>query len=577
LEVLIVKLLQKTGTRILTLALALVLALSVGAAALTPADAANRQADLDFLYSTLKSVHPDLYANTPESAFIARKAEIEKRLATESDFDFALDCASMTALVGDSHTSVSLGKSVGDIHYWLFDMDWCDGKWVLNVIDSAHKDLLGAEVTALNDLTLEQVQQKFSAFLSADNAVKLRRNFWQMCYVQEPYVYLGIAKTGEPLRVTVKTANGSAQTVSVNAVTLEERKSADVVSLEYKTSTALTAYDKTKYYFGKALNASTYYIQYNTCIEDPDLPMETFVEQVRTALKAGKYSLILVDLRNNGGGSDGLLVPLMLLLRGEMDNGVKVAGLISESTFSSALINSVELREMGCPLAGSETSGSINHFGAVHSEPLPNSGLSLNISTKYISMSGYFDAAVGAGIEPLTPDVLLPETLADQQAGRDTCVDAILANPSILKVAERNDAPLTRGRFIGQLSDGSTLTSPEEAPFADCFGIEWFLSALSWAKEQGIATGYADGSFRSAQTLSWQTAAVLMTRTVSALKLQPKTVRTTPLPAALKTASWNQSAVQSAWAWGLLPENADYAVAPTRAQGQAMASALRSL
>ena len=71
------------------------------------------------------------------------------------------------------------------------------------------------------------------------------------------------------------------------------------------------------FYWGTALDSDTYYIQYNTCQEDPELPMETFAAQTETALDAGDYSRILVDLRNNGGGSDGVIWPLLAVLRQE--------------------------------------------------------------------------------------------------------------------------------------------------------------------------------------------------------------------------------------------------------------------
>ena len=44
-----------------------------------------------------RSTTPDLYANTPQEAFEAKKAEIEGRLAEESDVDFALDLQSLVA------------------------------------------------------------------------------------------------------------------------------------------------------------------------------------------------------------------------------------------------------------------------------------------------------------------------------------------------------------------------------------------------------------------------------------------------------------------------------------------------
>ena len=59
--------------------------LVVPALAAEPLSAKQRQEDLDFLYEkVLAGFHPDAFANTPESEFLALKAEIEGRLETVS-------------------------------------------------------------------------------------------------------------------------------------------------------------------------------------------------------------------------------------------------------------------------------------------------------------------------------------------------------------------------------------------------------------------------------------------------------------------------------------------------------------
>ena len=571
---------KRAWARLLTFCIALSLLMSVGAGAVDQTEATNRQKDLDYLYSTLKSSHPNLFANTPEATFEARKAEIEKRLGTESNFDFMLDCASLAALIKDSHTSVSMSSNGYNLHYCLFDMDLYDGTWILSAIDSANQALLGAEVTAINGLTMAQVVEKFGTLLSADNPVKLRYSYWQMCYILEPYQYLGIVKEGEPLTVTVKDSAGKTQTLSVSAVEQSAFKNSDYVTLkDRQTGTAATAYDKTKAYFAKELNSSTYYIQYNKCSEDESLPMKTFCQQIQAALDAGKYSLILVDLRNNGGGSDGVIAPLLELLTQQRSKGIQVAGLIGSKTFSSAIINAVELQEMGFPLAGEETGGSVDHFGSTQSFKMPSSGLRFSISSKFISLSGYFDAAIGKGVEALQPDVKIAQTLSDTLAGKDTCVEKILANPSILKSAERPNVPMTRGRFVGLLyqAAGSPVQSIQDKPFGDILGMEWYLPALNWAKTEHIALGNTVSSFASARAISWQEAAVFLVRSADALDIKPASVRKSILPTTLKTSEWNQDAVQKAWAWGLLPENGDFSAAPTRAQGETMVKQLLAM
>ena len=566
--------------RILACCFILIMLLSINAGAVNQTEKVARQTDLDYLYSTLKTNHPNLFANTPEANFEARKTDIGKRLETESTFDFLLDCASLAALAKDSHTSVSLGSNGYDLHICLFDLDLYDGTWILSAVDRAHQSLLGAEVTEINGFSMNQILEKFGTFLSADNPVKLRYSYWQMCYILEPYEYLGIAKQGEPLNVTVKDADGKAQILSVSSVKQSDVASSDMSTLkERQSGTPVTAYDKTRIYFAKALNRSTYYIQYNKCAEDESLPMETFCQQIQTDLDGGDYSLILIDLRNNGGGSDGVIAPLLKLLMQQRDHGVQVAGLIGRQTFSSAIINAVELQEMGFPLAGDETSGSVDHFGSVQSFRLPASGLRVGVSSKFISMSNYFDAASGKGVESLQPDVKIAQTLDDTLCGKDTCVEKILNNSSILESAERDEAPMTRGRFVGLLYQavGKRTSNSESKPFNDLLGIEWYLPALSWAKAEQIAKGNSTGGFSAARALSWQEASVLLTRTAGVMGIQPTSVQNTALPEALKTVAWNQDAVQNAWKWGLLPENVDFSFAPTREQGETMVQHMLAL
>ena len=180
---------------------------------------------------------------------------------------------------------------------------------------------------------------KRQTLVSADNPVKLRRQTEQLLYSEACLDYLGIAESGEPLEVT--TSGGS---FTVEALPMEDFGDAALSSLsQQRESTPATAYRKGTYYFAQSLDDTTYYIQFNQCMEDPKQPMDGFAAQVEAELEAGDYRQVLLDLRNNGGGSDGVLVPILMLVPGLVEEGVKVYGLVGEATYSSAIINAVEL------------------------------------------------------------------------------------------------------------------------------------------------------------------------------------------------------------------------------------------
>ena len=559
------------------LGLCLAALLIIPAMAAEPLKAGQRQEDLDFLYEkVLLEAHPNAFANTPESEFLALKAEIEARLETESDTEFLLDLMRLTSLTGDSHTSVSVG-SAASFRAYPFAMVRRGESWYLSAAKPEDRDLLCQEVTALAGKPVAEVVETFGTLFSSDNPVHLRRQFRQACNVADIYEYLGLVKAGEPLTVTLK--NG--KTLRLEPMDMEAMNKLEIalISELIKGQPETAAADAN--YLAKALTDSVYYIQYNVCREAEDLPMEDFAAAVAKDLAAGDYDRVLLDLRYNGGGSDGVIWPLFEVLRKAMDNGVTLVGLIGEATFSSALINAVEIQEMGGVLAGEPAGGSVCHFGAVHTFTLPNSKVRGQVSSKYLDLNTLLDAAAGRGVEALEPDVEIFQTLEDTLNGKDTAVEWLLSHPEKLSQKEYADAPLTRGRFLGQLYDacGSPAVEiGEELPFADSFGIEWYLPALAWAKEAKITLGGADGAFSAARPISWKEAAVFLGRAAEALNLKPDPAekRMGPVPAALAQGG-SQEAVTRAWDLGLIPADADFAQGLTRSQGEELAAGLKAL
>ena len=395
--------------------------------------------------------------------------------------------------------------------------------------------------------------------------------------VADIYEYLGLVEAGEPLTVTLK--NG--KTLSLKPMGLEAMNELEAVRISDRIQGAPETAAADAYYFAKPLTDSIYYIQYNICREAEDLSMEDFAAAVEQDLNAGNYSRVLLDLRNNGSGSDGVIWPLFETLRRAMDSGVKLVGLIGEATFSSALINAVEIQEMGGVLAGEPAGGSVCHFGAVQTFSLPNSTVRGQLSSKYLDLNTLLDAAAGRGVVALEPDVLVYQTLEDTLAGKDTLAEWCLAAPDQQLVpANHSDAPLTRGRFIGQLYEaaGSPEVSLEQLPFADSFGIEWYLPAMAWTKEQGVAKGGTEGTFSAARPITWREAAVFLGRTAEALDIapDPAATRTGPIPTVLAE-GWEQTAVTRAWDLGLLPKDADFTKGLTRTQGEELAAGLKAL
>ena len=238
--------------------------------------AERRREDLEFLYQTvLVENHPNAFANAPESEFLALKKDIESRLETESDVEFLLDLQRLTSLVGDSHTTLSIGSAAA-FRLYPFALVRRGESWHLSAVSSENEKLLCQEVTKLAGKPMAEVIDAFGTLFSSDNPIHLRRNFRQSCNVADIYEYLGLVEAGNPLAVTLK----SGKTLSLAPVEMTAMDQTEFARLSDRLAKAPATAAADAYYFAKALDKRTYYIQYNTCAQDPELAGD--LEALRT-------------------------------------------------------------------------------------------------------------------------------------------------------------------------------------------------------------------------------------------------------------------------------------------------------
>ena len=407
---------------------------------------------------------------------------------------------------------------------------------------------------------------------------KLRRQLSQVFGHQEIMVYCGLLKPEEDLTLTLE--NGTSITLS--PLSMQDQSGWPEINglSQQRQGSAPTDYQKGTYYFSLPLDSRTYYIQYNQCMEDPELPMETFTAQVMADLEQGSYSVLLLDLRNNGGGSDGVIIPLLMELaplvrRGELE----LWGLVGEATFSSASINALEIREMGGGLAGEPTSGSVDHFGSTGSFTLPNTGVRVSMSTKFIDTGTLLECAAGLGVEPIQPDVTVYQTLEDYLAGQDTLVDALCARTEPFQPQERPDAPLSRGRLTELLRQAAEQAGLDtQAPMqslSDLLPCAWYAPGVCWALSSGVASGTGEAMFHASRPVTRQEGAAMVWQTARLLGMSPS--GTAELTDAGSIASWALDAAQWAVsAGGLDTQNGAFHPQDTltRAEGEALLSLL---
>ena len=96
--------------------------------------------------------------------------------------------------------------------------------------------------------------------------------------------------------------------------------------------------------------------------------------------------------------------------------------LISENTFSSAILNALSLKDdADFTLVGTPTGGSINHYGELKSFTLPETGWEVYYSSKYFKLSKKYEGSI-------IPDVYIEKDAESYFSGIDKEVEYCLGN-----------------------------------------------------------------------------------------------------------------------------------------------------
>jgi hypothetical protein len=264
---------------------------------------------------------------------------------------------------------------------------------------------------------------------------------------------LGVSDSTEEVTFTLRLENGSSETIAVPAVerdsvsrlvSIRDRLRADGVDLPVSRRTRGKLY-RFEYLAGRGV----VYVQYNSCREDESYPMGRFVADVFDTVGRRDAETLIVDLRRNSGGSSPVFGPFIDEAAAWI-GGADVPGaaenpsaetpdarelyvLIGRDTFSSAVLNAIDLRqEAGAVFVGEPSGGRPNHYGEIKSLELPDLGRRLTYSTKYFTHYEEGDPAA------LMPDIEAPVSFEAYVDGRDPALEAVLeATHAGARAAER--------------------------------------------------------------------------------------------------------------------------------------------
>jgi hypothetical protein len=370
------------------------------------------RADLETFATELPARHVDLFFRTGEQDFRRAVTELEGRLGSLRHNEVAVGVMRLAAMIGDGHTTAWLESPAARFRYPVRLFVFAEGVFVVDAADE-HAWARGGRVVAVHGRPLDEVLASLAEVISHDNRGALDAALADR--LTSPLILDGLGLAGPDATATFRIAlpDGSQRDLALGPAAWQPRpETGDGVPLHRRNH-------HLKYWNDYVAADRMVYLQYNACKNDPGLPFATFAANTLAFLDQNPVDTVVIDLRYNTGGDSAILRPMIEGLRARE---VAVYAIIGRHTFSSALLNAMELdRDAGAVLVGEPTGGSPSHYGQVASFELPALGLRVQYSTKRFEFPQYEGDA-------LAPELPAPPTAADQFAGRDAALEAIRAH-----------------------------------------------------------------------------------------------------------------------------------------------------
>jgi hypothetical protein len=397
--------------------------------------------DLARFAEQLERRHADLFFQLPRDEFAAMIRDLDIAAPTLTAAEFELELRRILTAIGDSHTTMSYG--VGTV-YPLSFYQFSDGIYCV-AAGQEYQDALAARLVAIDGTPVAEVIEAAREMTPHDNESQIALSAPMYLMMPELLAAAGITRRDDEGTFSFRDEQGDAFSVTVSAVPREEVSG--MVSLASRLDGIAEGRGEEPplarrggdrfYWYTSDRERDLLYVQYNVCREDPEYGMDRFAADVMASIRRDDPAVVLIDLRRNGGGDSRVLEPLIAALAADADHrGYRLTVAIGRRTFSSAVLNAIDLRQKaGADFVGEPSGGRPNHYGEVRSFELPNLDRTVQYSTRYFES---FRPGPGEDPDPLAlfPDTPAPRSFGAYLQGRDPVIEAVTAGegPTVTRV-----------------------------------------------------------------------------------------------------------------------------------------------
>lgn len=267
-------------------------------------------ADFDLLVNSLKEAHTGLYWYTTRQTFDSF-ATIQRAKISDSlnGLQFYHIVAPVVALTREDHCDISVSKAIKEyLHdkgrFLPLSVIHLNGKVFLLNDPVPGKIIKGKELIAVNGMDIDSIQRRIYQTFAADGFIlssKIRYLDLHRFSIEYAKV-IGQRKTNT---ITVADpATGKAQVIETTSVDINGLKTiAAKVSTDNKIRK--TEVPASLSFPGNSTAVLTFNTFGNSDFKEQHMDFKPFVDSAFSAIRAQKVQHLIIDLREDGGGSEG--------------------------------------------------------------------------------------------------------------------------------------------------------------------------------------------------------------------------------------------------------------------------------
>lgn len=359
-------------------------------------EAEKWRADLRYMAEEMPLRHRNLFHTMTREQFNSAIKRLDERIPQLARHQIIVEMARIVAMVSDGHTNIAPTRDP-KIHFRAYPLKlyfFKDGLFV-RAAHRDYKDLVGARVIKIGNASVDQAYSAVRELIGRDNEMGAR--FFAPFYFVMPEVLHALGLIADVERASfVLEIQGQQKAIELKPLGEIEMAPADTDVSWITKSDWIDARDndkaaeplwlrdpRNKFWFEYLPQSRTLYVQLNQ-IGNKEETLAAFSQRVFEFVESNPVERLALDLRLNRGGNGyfNRAVVRNLIKSTKIDQRGKLFTIIGRSTWSAAqfLVNEME-KYTNTLFVGEPTGSKLNHYGDSRRIYLPNSGITVRVSS----------------------------------------------------------------------------------------------------------------------------------------------------------------------------------------------------